>query len=224
MPGERGLPVKEISDPALPYGALETEVSDQVRLWKQSDATHRAQRKTLSEWYQRREELPEWSEDALEFGLRSALHVRGFPNWWAAQMAVEALDRAIHALIEENDYPTREYLPYLVASQCWPQREELWRRLLEGSGQFNNVRRAVEKLERMDYETFRRTGKTSVRTFQWQGEARSLPEVIANTALATPIFGQMLAEDGSSGLSSGLSSAQRPVAHQLDLALHARSI
>ncbi len=218
MPGEDGLPVRELSDPSLPYGALETQVNGQVRLWKQSDATHRAQRQTLSDWYQRRTEFPEWSQDALEFGLRSALHVRGFPNWWASQMNLGALEQVVKELIDEDSWPTCEYLPFLCAAQFWEERDSLLRRLEQKSGGNKNVRNAIRKIRGLEFKSFRETAKTPDRAFPWRGESYRLTDVVGEREVGQAIFDEMVDRDAPSMLSANL----RPIAHQLDIALHSR--
>ena len=217
-PDAETVPVSEIADASVPFSGLRNEVVHEVRFWKQGHPSHRAQRSTLADWYVRRGELPEWDPAALEFGLRSALRVHGFPNWWAAQLPVDVLKQAIHDLIAQNEYPTREYLPYLIGSQFWERREELWRELEEVSGEFRKVTRTTRRLAEMDFATFVGNAKGPAKHFQWKGAVRGLPETIEDTKLGKAIFGEMLAEDARSQLPSNL----RPALHQLDIALHSR--
>ena len=213
--GSEGISVSEFSDPAVPYGSLETEVNDHVRLWQKSDPEHRIRPSTLTMWYQRRTELEAWDAQACKLATRSSLDSREFPNFWASQLSPSEIQDVVVAVLEDPKYPSYNEVVYLICSQLWEQREELLGRIISGKSRYEEAKRIASNMLRLDRDAFLLMARYQGDSFWWNGKDMYLSAIQRQPATGEEVLGKMFSQ-------GKVKPSHRQVAHQLDILLYAR--
>ena len=210
--GEDAVPIYEMISADLPFSSVQHDFLSAVRGWR-AHPSERASRLTLADWYLKRDGL-QVNDDMAEFALLSAGDDRGYGIYWASLLSHERLDAFLARELAEMRYPMRHLLPHLVGAFRWSRRRELLEprlRLLQSA-----AGPAERTIDDESFEHFRRRGKYQADSFTLGGDQYSLNKLASNLTAATTVFETMLKaeRDGESG--------NRPVAHQLDILLHAR--
>ncbi len=215
---QSAIPVAEILDPDLPFVSMQAEVSQQVRLWRSVDPQYRIPRSTLALWFARRDQC-EWSEDACELVVRSALRCRGYPVWWAGRLGEVRAEQLLHELIQENAYPDREALPYVIGATAWEKRLALWSKLLEMHDRFSPVSSTIGRLTELNVVGFRLAAVRPSPYHTRDGEILRIEDALKVRVRAEAVLTEIITADGI----STEPSAARGFARQLDIALFGRA-
>ena len=213
-PATAAIPLREVLATDAPYASVASEVASQVRRWQQADPEHVVSKHALINWWLQRAELTIDGSTA-EFCLRSAVHRRGYPMYWASVIEPmrlrEILERELAAA---SAIPCQAY-PYIAGVFFWNEREEILREHMARLSLAPT--RAVEKVLKSDsYSEF----LTSVR---WQSRLKhasgltAMTELLADQERATEIYSELLRAE----LDRTITPSESGFAKQLDLVVHA---
>ncbi len=147
------LPVRHILDDE-PFVDVIQEAIAQLKTWK-SDDEHRVDRKLLAKWFFH-SYSSDWTEELSIFCLLSALSSRGFTHCWATRVPKDKLYEIIVKEIDRDKYPAILYIPYLVPSFFWEEKDDL-SSMINDKTNLLSVRNVVRKLaqfnDNMDYRS-----------------------------------------------------------------------
>ena len=210
------LPVSEIADASIPFTSLDAELQTQVRLWRQSDTSHRISRLTLSRLYVHRRDLT-ISPEAAEMCFVSAVYSRGYPMFWASAMDRTRLKEVVDYELNHGKSPMTEALPFVVCAFMWNDRQILLRPSSK-TRQKLKARNMVSTLlgfgSQSEFVRGARRGGTS---FEVSGKTYSVNSLMNDHARATAVFEELIQLD----YEKRIDDKQRALAHRLDLILHA---
>ncbi len=210
--GTQTVEVRDVLSPDAPFSSIGAEIVTQLRL-HHHDPSHRVVRSTLERWYLERQTftLP---PGAAAFACECALYAHGLAMYWASMTAREELHSLVATMLDKATYPAINAVPYVVAGFFWEERSALLGSLAKSEGNAGNAARRV--LACKSHEEFLARGRTSSQTFAYDGARLALAHILASDEQAATLFDELVRRYAT--LSEGI----RPVAHQLDLWLHAR--
>ena len=215
--GDAATDVAQFIDTSRPYDSLATEIAHRVRLWKQAEHEASVPKSSLNRWLLHRDEI-DWDDEACELAVRSALHCRSFPNFWARKLPRVRLAALAHEVAQAFNWPDRGDLPYLICAQLWDDRGRLFDQL-RTDRDLTHMRPSKDLLSRLEaigHQEFLLNGRAVADSFTFGGERFSLRDLSDNPATAVKLFDLMLDEDGQ----DGGATVSRSTIHQLDIALH----
>jgi hypothetical protein len=206
------VPIYELISPEAPFTSTQHDFASAVRGWR-AHPSERASRLTLIDWYLKRDEI-EVNDDMAEFALLSAGDDRGYGMYWASLLSSKRLETFLERELEEMRYPMRHMLPHLVGSFRWPKRKDLLEPRLWG---LQSAAGPAERIiDERSFDRFRRRGRVSFDSFQFDGVRYSINELATNQANATAVFEKLLTAEHAG------EAGNRPATHQLDILLHSR--
>ena len=213
-PAIPAIPLREVLANNAPYASVASEVASQVRRWQQADPEHVVSKHALIKWWLQRAELT-IDRSTAEFCLRSAVHNRGYPMYWASVIEPmrlrEILERELAAA---SAIPCQAY-PYIAGVFFWNEREEILR---EHMARLSPApRRAVEKVLKSDsYSEFLTAVRCQSRLKHASG-LTAMTELLADQERATEIYSELLRAE----LDRTITPSESGFAKQLDLVVHA---
>ncbi|MCI4357725.1 MAG: ATP-binding protein [Thermoplasmata archaeon] len=218
--GEASLPITEILTTSVPFGSLGAEITHHVRLWRQADARHRVSRETLTKWYLRRKSI-NFDDDTAELSFVSALEGSGYPMSWAAVMSRERLIAACRSEIHSPKYRVRELIPLVIGIFFWNERNSLLRPNLGAlRGRAARIAEKVLAYTDTDRSSFVLYSKSSIKSFNFEGETHRYSEFISDHLAAQAMFEKLLDAE-----SRGKSTYQyRYYAQRFDMMIAAQSL
>ena len=189
---EASIPITEVLTTSVPFGSLAAELTNHVRLWKQADSRLRASRETLTKWYLQRKSI-NFDDDAAELSFVSALEGSGYPMSWAAIMSKERLLGVCRREIHSSKYRVRELVPLVIGVFFWRERGSLLKPYLGTlRGRAARITDKVLAYKDTDRSSFVLYSKSSIKSFNFEGESHRYSEFILDHPAAQAMFEKML--------------------------------